>query len=383
MSAGRLISTLAIVLAVITFSRSFGTVSASSSPTDGADFSRLILSVQRSPARSAAQANNRNRGIQLYRERKFIEATKILRSVVKEDKTDHEAWYYLGLVLLPQPGKTKDAAKAFETAIKLQPNFASAHTGLAYTALQRNKSTEAVRESRAALHLDPTLAEPHYLIGVVHLRASDPEEALSEAGEAIRLNPDFAPAYLLRSQALVGISSKRSLEARRIIGSPPPPSPAERAERDQNRQANASQMKEAAASLRTYLKLDPNPSSAELWREQLETLEYYGVYRRMGTAGVDTPAFGDEVTTKARVLMKPEPSYTEAARQAQVVGTVVLRVVLSADGTVRHILVLAGLPNGLTENAVRAARMIKFTPATIDGKPVSTFIQLEYSFNLY
>ena len=380
MSAGRLISILAIGLAVITFSLSFGNVSASSF-SDG--FPGVVVSAQQSSARSSAQANNRSRGIELYREKKFIEAAKLLRSVVKEDKTDHEAWYYLGLVLLPQPGKTKDAAKAFETALKLQPQFASAHTGLAYTALQLNRTSEAVRESRAALHLDPTLAEPHYVIGVVHIRASDPEEALSEANEAIRLNAEFAPAYLLKSQALLGVSSKRSLEARRPVSPQRPPSPAERAERHQNRMANAALMKEVAASLRTYLKLEPNPSSAELWREQLQTLEYYGVYPGGTTPGGDTVVFGDEVSTKARVLMKPEPAYTEAARQAQVVGTIVLRVVLSADGTVRHILVLAGLPNGLTEAAVQAARMIKFTPATLDGKPVSTFVQLEYSFNLY
>jgi hypothetical protein len=57
--------------------------------------------------------------------------------------------------------------------------------------------------------------------------------------------------------------------------------------------------------------------------------------------------------------------------------------VFSSDGTVRHILVLAGLPHGLTEAALKCARKIKFVPATIDGRPVSTFIQIEYNFNLY
>jgi len=43
----------------------------------------------------------------------------------------------------------------------------------------------------------------------------------------------------------------------------------------------------------------------------------------------------------------------------------------------------AGLPYGLTERAIAAARQIKFTPATKDGRPVSMYIQLEYNFNLY
>jgi hypothetical protein len=50
---------------------------------------------------------------------------------------------------------------------------------------------------------------------------------------------------------------------------------------------------------------------------------------------------------------------------------------------VKYIIVLSGLPGGLTERAVEAARRIKFFPATKDGRPVSMFIQLEYNFNLY
>jgi hypothetical protein len=38
-------------------------------------------------------------------------------------------------------------------------------------------------------------------------------------------------------------------------------------------------------------------------------------------------------------------------------------------------------PDGLTEMAINVARRIKFIPATKDGRPVSTYLQLE--FNLY
>ena len=44
---------------------------------------------------------------------------------------------------------------------------------------------------------------------------------------------------------------------------------------------------------------------------------------------------------------------------------------------------LRGCPFGLTEASVKAARKIKFISATIDGRPVSMFIQLEYNFDLY
>lgn len=92
---------------------------------------------------------------------------------------------------------------------------------------------------------------------------------------------------------------------------------------------------------------------------------------------------GKEVDTKARLISKPEPSYTAAAKQNQVVGTVVLKVVFSASGKVTNIRVAHGLPDGLTERAIEAARKIKFVPASREGKFVSMWMQLEYNFNLY
>ncbi|HEX4899545.1 MAG TPA: energy transducer TonB, partial [Pyrinomonadaceae bacterium] len=98
----------------------------------------------------------------------------------------------------------------------------------------------------------------------------------------------------------------------------------------------------------------------------------------------DPPPFvGREVTQKARVLSKPEPTYTEEGRQTQTTGTVVLRAVFSETGEVIKIRALSGLPHGLTQKAIDAARQIKFIPAIKDGRFVSTHIQLEYNFNLY
>jgi TonB family protein len=92
---------------------------------------------------------------------------------------------------------------------------------------------------------------------------------------------------------------------------------------------------------------------------------------------------GREVTSKARLISKPEPQYTEDARKNQVTGTVVLKCVFSSNGTVTNIRTVSGLPHGLTERAIAAARQIKFVPATKDGHQVSMWMQLEYNFNLY
>jgi TonB family protein len=92
---------------------------------------------------------------------------------------------------------------------------------------------------------------------------------------------------------------------------------------------------------------------------------------------------GKNVDTKARLISKPEPTYTEAARGHLIVGTVILKVVFASSGKVTNIRVVQGLPDGLTERAIKAARKIKFIPATKEGKYVSMWMQLEYNFNLY
>jgi TonB family protein len=92
---------------------------------------------------------------------------------------------------------------------------------------------------------------------------------------------------------------------------------------------------------------------------------------------------GKDVTSKARVLEKPEPTYTESARKNQITGTVVLRAVFSAGGSVTNIHAVSGLPDGLTERAIAAAKSIRFVPATKDGHPVSMWMELQYNFNLY
>ena len=90
-----------------------------------------------------------------------------------------------------------------------------------------------------------------------------------------------------------------------------------------------------------------------------------------------------EVDRKPFVAFRPEPNYTEEARQNALTGSVILKAVLTAEGAVTNIKVAASLPYGLEQNAIDAAKRLRFIPAMKDGKFVSTWMQLEYNFNLY
>jgi TonB family protein len=99
-----------------------------------------------------------------------------------------------------------------------------------------------------------------------------------------------------------------------------------------------------------------------------------------GSGGV--PIMTDKM--KPTILYREKAKYTEEARQNKVQGTVMLTVVFGADGRIRDIRTIHGLPHGLTETSIEAAQKIRFQPAVDKyGKPASVRATLEYNFALY
>ncbi|MEA2204836.1 MAG: periplasmic protein TonB [Blastocatellia bacterium] len=86
---------------------------------------------------------------------------------------------------------------------------------------------------------------------------------------------------------------------------------------------------------------------------------------------------------KAKILKRSDPSYPDEARRRDVRGVVVLTVALMSRGEVGTIFVVRGLPYGLTEESIKAARKTKFRPAVLDGQPVSIWVTFEYTFTSY
>ena len=89
------------------------------------------------------------------------------------------------------------------------------------------------------------------------------------------------------------------------------------------------------------------------------------------------------VTRRAQILSRPAPDYPRRARARETQGTISLRLLLASSGKVEHIAVIKGLPDGLTEEAIKAARKIKFVPAEKDGRKVSQWATIQYNFSIY
>ena len=90
-----------------------------------------------------------------------------------------------------------------------------------------------------------------------------------------------------------------------------------------------------------------------------------------------------ETAEHYEILNKPAPRYNRTARRHMTHGIVVLRAILAADATVKHIEIETGLPDGLSEEAVKVAQQIRFRPARKDDKAVSVWVELEYHFDIY
>jgi protein TonB len=83
-----------------------------------------------------------------------------------------------------------------------------------------------------------------------------------------------------------------------------------------------------------------------------------------------------------KTLHRVQPQYTEAAIRIRFEGAVVLSLLIDTEGQVAEVHVVRGLPFGLTENAVAAARQWLFEPCIYNDKPVSVHMILTVRFNI-
>lgn len=81
-----------------------------------------------------------------------------------------------------------------------------------------------------------------------------------------------------------------------------------------------------------------------------------------------------------RAISAPAPQYTDAARKANLQGTVVLWAIVRPDGIPSDIRVARSIGTGLDEKAVEAVRTWRFQPAMKDGRPAAAQINIEVTF---
>jgi hypothetical protein len=66
-----------------------------------------VFAISSSAQTGSTDYSQRARGVELYHQQKYREAAGLLKQAVKQDKSDADAWYYLGLTLLQDPKAIK------------------------------------------------------------------------------------------------------------------------------------------------------------------------------------------------------------------------------------------------------------------------------------
>jgi TonB family protein len=87
-------------------------------------------------------------------------------------------------------------------------------------------------------------------------------------------------------------------------------------------------------------------------------------------------------TTPVEIISKPNPVYTDEARQLRLQGEVLLEVLFAANGQLHVNRVVRGMGHGLDEAAVSAANKIRFKPAQHYNQPVDSTAVVHVVFQL-
>jgi TonB family protein len=87
-------------------------------------------------------------------------------------------------------------------------------------------------------------------------------------------------------------------------------------------------------------------------------------------------------TTPVEITFKPNPVYTEEARQLRLEGEVLLEVMFGASGQLQVNRVVRGMGHGLDKAAVAAATKMRFKPAMRNGQPVNSTAIVHVVFQL-
>ena len=84
---------------------------------------------------------------------------------------------------------------------------------------------------------------------------------------------------------------------------------------------------------------------------------------------------------EGNLIHRVQPDYPALARQVRVQGTVVLRAMISREGSIENLQVLSGHPM-LVRAAVDAVRQWRYRPYVLNGEPVEVETEVTVNFVL-
>jgi Flp pilus assembly protein TadD len=140
----------------------------------------------------------KHEGIRQYNDARYAEAVGDFRNSVRQDPTDAEAEYYLGLSY-EQVGSYHEAIDAYKTALKLlppetSPRFSRAVKDGSFERLARVVAQNDPSSTETDLIVktagDQRSAEQYRLLGRIFRYKGDADTAMAEYRQSVQLDPD-------------------------------------------------------------------------------------------------------------------------------------------------------------------------------------------------
>jgi len=303
---------------------------------------------------------------------------------------------------LAHDGRETDARALLENVLRDDPANVGARETMGYLAYRANNFDEARKWCQEAIKLDPSSFVAHFFFAAASIRKGTPDKASQAAVEeslraAIRINPSFAPAYdalaIFYSIRGVNLSEAHDLIERAVqLG---PGVPEIRIDEAQVLQ-NMNKTKEAETVLDLAIKMSHTPEQIAAIENVLQNLHKFDAERsklhaqnkasvptRLGPAP-DTAAGKAAAAseTPPHEIYAPQVEYTEEARAAKFEGSVVVMMVVGADGTPTNVTIPKRVGLGMDERIVESISKWKFEPGHHYGKPVLSHLSLTLNFKL-
>jgi TonB family protein len=237
--------------------------------------------------------------------------------------------------------KYGDARTQFKNALKLKSNCFEARLLLAVAYGREGKAKDAIAQAKEALKIKPNDVEALYISGLIYYETNKHNEAKAQVDLAIKNGARFPSVYALQGYLEL---EKDNLEV-------------------------------ASSAFEEAIKLSSaKDEGLEMLKEQSEALKLYIKFKAQTQ--------NDSDCTKPVPLNLPMPLFTEEARRHNEQGSVRLKLFVDEQGLVKAWIVQSHLKYGLDGQAVRAARALRFKPATYKGKPTSYWVDVDVGFTL-
>ncbi|PWT88044.1 MAG: hypothetical protein C5B55_13790 [Blastocatellia bacterium] len=318
-----------------------------------------------------------------------------LRELAKANPNHGESQLNLGAQLITE-GIYPEALTTLQQAVKLLPESAAAHFDLGLVQLYLGDFQAAVASNQRALLLNPQWSDAYNDLGRAYAGLKKWNEATQAYLDAIRITPNYAGAiynlgvsYLelgrkdlasQYSERLKGLD-KVGLQARlaNMIGGVDPSNP--RASLADTPVSAPTQTTTISTTSSPAVTVDSSETSATVsTTPEKASEETSGASQKpVQELGCPSPFYvPSDVIQMATIQSEIPTFFTDEALKNNAQGRVVLQAVLCGTGRVANVTVEKSLPYGLTERAIEILKLINFTPAQLNGKPVSVLFKQEF-----